>query len=175
MLVRHTGRRLGSSRRSVPVVGATWRLASGSRLNRGICPSRRVPVDTSQPSQRLHRLDWNQGSNSSSLANMESGQPTETGSASGHPPESADCGRPADAPDSGGRADIGREEPPQQQLLLTSPQHFPIEEMAEEVGTAPTSPTWPSDLGYPQASRSTSGNPCNPHDTPPPIVAPSIT
>ena len=105
---------------------------------------------------------------------MESGQPTETGSASGHPPESADCGRPADSPDSGGRADIGREEPPQQQLLLTPPPHFPIEEMAEEVGIAPMSPTWPSDLGYPQASRSTSGNPCNPHNTPPSTVAPSL-
>ena len=132
-------------------------------------------------------MDWNQGSNSSSLANMESGQPTETGSASGHPPESADCGRPADSPDSGGRADIGREEPPQQQLLLTSPPHFrsmlprdqdsklhPKEEMAEEVGTAPMSPTWPSHLVYPPASRSTSGNPCNPHDAPPSIVAPSL-
>ena len=45
-----------SRRRSVPVVGRTQGLASGSRLERGIRPSRRVPVDTSQPSQRLQRL-----------------------------------------------------------------------------------------------------------------------
>ena len=51
MLVRQRGRH-----RSVPVVGTTYGLAGGSRLDRGIRPSRRVPVDTSQPSQRLHRL-----------------------------------------------------------------------------------------------------------------------
>jgi hypothetical protein len=101
-----------------------------------------------QPAQSTvaQTTDWKQGDNSSALANMESGQPTKTGSAGGHPPESADWGRSADSPDSGGRADIGGEEPRQQQLLLTSPprdframrpdqnsQLHPNEEMAEDV------------------------------------------